>query len=104
MNELGFGVTTPVRSSESCPVLRPLSGSALSVVPEMTCPTVAVSVCSTGVSLVTSTVSSTAPSASLKSSRTICFASIWMGLVADVLKRDSSTFTMYVPTGRDETV
>jgi hypothetical protein len=34
-------------SSDSCPVFRPFSGSADSVVPEMTSPTVADSVCST---------------------------------------------------------
>ena len=93
MNVLGFGETTPGSSSESWPVLRPFSGSALSVVPEMTEPTVAVSVCITGVSLFTSTVSSTAPSSSLKSRRTTCFASIAIGLVAAVLKRDSSALT-----------
>ena len=75
VNALGFGVTTPGRSRESWPVLRPLSGSAASVEPEMTSPTVAVSVWSTCVSLETTTVSSIAPSSSLKSRRTTCIAS-----------------------------
>ena len=85
-------------------MLRPFSGNAESVVPEMTSPTVADSVCSTCASLLTSTVSCKAPSSSLKSMRTICLASTWIGLVAAVLKLDSSALTTYVPTGSDVTV
>ena len=48
MNVLGLGVTTPGSSSESCPLLRPFNGSAVRVVPEMTSPTVAVSVWDAG--------------------------------------------------------
>ena len=70
----------------------------------MTSPTVADSVCSTCDSPLTSTVSSSAPSSSLKSIRTICIASTWIGLVAAVLKLDSSALTTYLPTGSDVTV
>ena len=68
----GFGVMTPGSSNESWPVLRPFRGSELTVFPEMTSPTVADSVWRTGASAVTSTVSSSEPTASLKSSRAIC--------------------------------
>ena len=101
MNELGLTVTTPGSSKENCPVLRPFSGNEARVVPEITWPTVADSVCRTGDSLVTSTVSSVPPSSSLKSSRTICLASTWIGFVVAVLKRERSALTMYVPTGTD---
>ena len=101
---LGFGVTTPGKSSESWPLLRPFSGSALSVVPEMTSPTVADSVCRTGDTPVTSIASSSVPTSSLKSTRRICFASSSMGFVAAVLKPESSVLTTYNPTGSDVTV
>ena len=51
------------------------------------------SVCSTCVSPLTSTVSASAPSSNLKSIRAICIASSWIGLVAAVLKLDSSALT-----------
>ena len=41
MNEPGFGVSAPGSGSASWPELRPFSGSAVSVVPEMTSPTIA---------------------------------------------------------------
>ena len=101
MNVLGFGDTAPGSMSDSWPVFRPLSGIVFSVVPEITCPTVVDSVCKTGVSLVTSTVSAIPPSSSLKSRRTTCFASTWIGLVEAVLNRESSALTTYVPTGSE---
>ena len=89
----GFGVTTPGSSSDSWPVLRPFSGSPVSVAPEMTSPTVAVSVCRTGDWPTTSIICSIAPSSSLKSNRTICLASTSIGFVAAVLNPASSAFT-----------
>ncbi len=94
MNVLGFGVTTPGSSSDSWPVLRPLSGSDDSVVAEMTSPTVADSVCSTGDSPVTWTFCSSPPTSSLKSKRRICFASTVIGFVVAVLKLASSALMM----------
>jgi hypothetical protein len=74
-------------------MLRPLSGSDCTVLPEMTSPTVADSVWRTGAPAVTSTVSSSAPSSILKSRRAICLASSWMALVVVVLKLWSSALT-----------
>ncbi len=65
----------PGSSSASWPVLRPFSGSDCTVVPEMTSPTVEVSVCRIGEVPVTSTVSWIAPTDIRKSRRTTCRAS-----------------------------
>ena len=93
LKEAGSGVTTPGSSSESWPVLRPFRGSELTVVPEMTSPTVGDSVWSRGGSAVTSTVSSSEPTASWKSSRATCLASIVIGGVSADLKPWSSALT-----------
>ena len=74
-------------------MLRPFRGSEFTVLPEMTSPTVADSVWRTAATAVTSTVSSTAPTSSLKSSRAVCFASSSMAFVVTVLKPLSSAFT-----------
>ena len=97
----GFTLTTPGSSSDNWPVFRPFSGNATTVVPEITSPTVTDSVCRSGDSPATRMVSSIAPSCSVKSSRTIAFASTSIGLVVAVLKPESSAFSTYVPTGTD---
>jgi hypothetical protein len=73
--------------------LRPFRGSDCTVLPEITSPTVADSVCSVGAWPTTSTMSSSAPTSILKSSRAICFASSAIGLVLAVLKPVSVDFT-----------
>ena len=75
-------------------MLRPFKGSDWTVLPEMTSPTVADSVWRTGAWLTTSTVSSRAPTSSLKSRRAICLASRVIGLVVAVLNPESSDFRM----------
>ena len=56
-------------------MLRPFSGSDCTVLPEMTSPTVGVSVCRIGETPTTWTVSCKAPTLNLKSSLAICLAS-----------------------------
>ncbi len=101
VNVSGFGVIAPGSSSASWFGLRPFSGSDCIVCAEMTSPTVAVSVCRTGDSAVTSTVSSSPPTSILKSRRAICFASSVNGFVDVTLKPVSSDLTTYVPIGTD---
>ena len=70
-------------------MLRPLSGSDCTVLPESTSPTEVVSVCRIGVDPLTSTVSAS-PTPILKSRRATCLASRTTGAVVAVRNPVSS--------------
>ena len=90
----GFTVIAPGSSRANWLVLRPLSGSDVAVVPEMTSPTVTVSVCRMGADASTSTVSSRAPTIIFRSRRATWLASSANSDVVAVRNPVNSAFTV----------
>ena len=93
VKDSGAWVWTPGVRRASWAKLRPFSGSATTVDPVMTSPTVAFSVCRMGFTPTTSMVSVTSPISSLRSTRAVWPPSSVSGLVTTVLKPCDSART-----------
>ncbi len=94
VNPAGFTVIVPGSRRASWLALRPLSGSVVAVLPEMTSPTVTVSVCRIGAAASTWMVSSRVPTSIRRSRRATCLASSVNSGVAAVRNPLSSAFTV----------
>ena len=90
----------PAISTANSITLRLTSGASSSVFPVTATPTCATSVCSSGASLITSTLSLTGPSSSATSTRPRSFPCNTIGACTNVLKPAASTFSVYDPLGR----